>query len=147
MLRSVIVLSQAFWSIGTVFEVLLALWIMPLLGWRWLLGLSTIPVAIFIICCYVSEFWLLFKSNLPSYFNKGFQSCTSNKMHIALFFCATQTKWLPESPRFNILMGQREKAMTTIANIAKENNRPMPQGRISIFKQVSTSKRGRRSSW
>lgn len=57
--RSVIVLHQAFWSIGTVFEVLLALWIMPLLGWRWLLGLSTIPVAIFIICCYVSVFFAL----------------------------------------------------------------------------------------
>lgn len=57
--RSVIVLHQVFWSIGTVFEVLLALWIMPLLGWRWLLGLSTIPVAIFIICCYVSVFFAL----------------------------------------------------------------------------------------
>lgn len=58
--RPVIVLHQAFWSIGAVFEVLLALWIMPLLGWRWLLGLSTIPVVIFLICCYVSVFFFFF---------------------------------------------------------------------------------------
>ncbi|XP_069028961.1 synaptic vesicle 2-related protein-like [Embiotoca jacksoni] len=49
-----IMLIAAFWAIGAVFEVLLALWIMPTLGWRWLLGLSTIPVAIFV--CF--SFWL-----------------------------------------------------------------------------------------
>lgn len=37
-----------------------------------------------------------------------------------------------------MLMGQTEKAMTTIANIAKVNNKPVPQGRISILKQVSS---------
>ncbi|XP_019937580.1 synaptic vesicle 2-related protein-like [Paralichthys olivaceus] len=49
-----IMLIAMFWAIGAVFEVLLALWIMPTLGWRWLLGLSTIPMAIFICFC----FWL-----------------------------------------------------------------------------------------
>ncbi|XP_023125808.2 synaptic vesicle 2-related protein-like isoform X1 [Amphiprion ocellaris] len=49
-----IMLIAAFWAIGTVFEVLLALWVMPTLGWRWLLGLSTIPMAIFVSFC----FWL-----------------------------------------------------------------------------------------
>uniref|UniRef100_A0A671XJM1 Synaptic vesicle 2-related protein-like n=1 Tax=Sparus aurata TaxID=8175 RepID=A0A671XJM1_SPAAU len=49
-----IMLIAAFWAIGAVFEVLLALWIMPTLGWRWLLGLSTIPMAIFLCFC----FWL-----------------------------------------------------------------------------------------
>eukprot|EP00064_Thunnus_orientalis_P017537 superscaffoldBa00003755_g17621 len=44
----------AFWAIGAVFEVLLALLVMPTLGWRWLLGLSTIPMAIFVCFC----FWL-----------------------------------------------------------------------------------------
>ncbi|XP_041816100.1 synaptic vesicle 2-related protein [Chelmon rostratus] len=49
-----IMLISAFWAIGAVFEVLLALWIMPTLGWRWLLGLSTIPTAVFVCFC----FWL-----------------------------------------------------------------------------------------
>ncbi|KAM9338673.1 synaptic vesicle 2-related protein [Symphorus nematophorus] len=49
-----IMLIAAFWAIGAVFEVLLALWVMPTLGWRWLLGLSTIPVAMFVCLC----FWL-----------------------------------------------------------------------------------------
>uniref|UniRef100_A0A3Q1F5V5 Synaptic vesicle 2-related protein-like n=1 Tax=Acanthochromis polyacanthus TaxID=80966 RepID=A0A3Q1F5V5_9TELE len=49
-----IMLIAAFWAIGAVFEVLLALWVMPTLGWRWLLGLSTIPMAIFVSFC----FWL-----------------------------------------------------------------------------------------
>uniref|UniRef100_A0A3Q4MHC4 SV2 related protein a n=1 Tax=Neolamprologus brichardi TaxID=32507 RepID=A0A3Q4MHC4_NEOBR len=43
-----------FWALGTVFEVLLAILVMPTLGWRWLLGLSTIPLFIFAILC----FWL-----------------------------------------------------------------------------------------
>lgn len=47
---------QIFWAVGTVFEVLLAILVMPTLGWRWLLGLSTIPLFIFAILCFVSMF-------------------------------------------------------------------------------------------
>ncbi|XP_034728090.1 synaptic vesicle 2-related protein [Etheostoma cragini] len=49
-----ILLIEIFWALGTVFEVLLAILVMPTLGWRWLLGLSTIPLFIFSILC----FWL-----------------------------------------------------------------------------------------
>uniref|UniRef100_A0A3Q3WXG0 Major facilitator superfamily (MFS) profile domain-containing protein n=1 Tax=Mola mola TaxID=94237 RepID=A0A3Q3WXG0_MOLML len=49
-----ILLIEVFWAVGTVFEVLLAILVMPTLGWRWLLGLSTIPLFIFAILC----FWL-----------------------------------------------------------------------------------------
>lgn len=45
---------QIFWALGTVFEVLLALWVMPTLGWRWLLGFSALPLAIFVGFCPVS---------------------------------------------------------------------------------------------
>uniref|UniRef100_A0A3B5BAG8 Synaptic vesicle 2-related protein-like n=1 Tax=Stegastes partitus TaxID=144197 RepID=A0A3B5BAG8_9TELE len=90
-----IMLIAAFWAIGAVFEVLLALWIMPTLGWRWLLGLSTIPMAIFVSFCF----------------------------------------WLPESPRFDVLTGRREKAMETLARVAKENGKTMPQGRMMAYKQ------------
>ncbi|XP_014016662.1 synaptic vesicle 2-related protein isoform X2 [Salmo salar] len=44
-----ILLIEIFWALGTVFEVLLAIVVMPTLGWRWLLGLSTIPLFIFAI--------------------------------------------------------------------------------------------------
>lgn len=36
------------------FEVLLAILVMPTLGWRWLLGLSTIPLFIFAFFSFVS---------------------------------------------------------------------------------------------
>uniref|UniRef100_A0A8B9GP32 Synaptic vesicle 2-related protein n=1 Tax=Astyanax mexicanus TaxID=7994 RepID=A0A8B9GP32_ASTMX len=49
-----ILLIEVFWALGTVFEVLLAILVMPTLGWRWLLALSTIPLFIFAILC----FWL-----------------------------------------------------------------------------------------
>lgn len=49
-----ILLIEIFWALGTVFEVLLAILVMPTLGWRWLLALSTIPLFIFAIFC----FWL-----------------------------------------------------------------------------------------
>ncbi|XP_036453824.1 synaptic vesicle 2-related protein [Colossoma macropomum] len=47
-----ILLIEVFWALGTVFEVLLAILVMPTLGWRWLLALSTIPLFIFTILCY-----------------------------------------------------------------------------------------------
>ncbi|XP_032823753.1 synaptic vesicle 2-related protein [Petromyzon marinus] len=49
-----IVLIEVFWAVGTVAEVLLAIVVMPTLGWRWLLGLSAIPLVVFA----VFSFWL-----------------------------------------------------------------------------------------
>ncbi|XP_074777464.1 synaptic vesicle 2-related protein isoform X2 [Athene noctua] len=46
--------SVVFWAIGTVFEVLLAVLVMPTLGWRWLLILSALPLLLFAVLC----FWL-----------------------------------------------------------------------------------------
>ncbi|XP_047426393.1 synaptic vesicle 2-related protein [Mugil cephalus] len=95
-----IMMIAAFWAIGAVFEVLLALWIMPTLGWRWLLGLSTIPMAIFVCFCF----------------------------------------WLPESPRFDVLTGRKERALATLSHIAKENGKDMPRGKLVTLKQ---NERGR----
>ncbi|KAI9545123.1 hypothetical protein NQZ68_039119 [Dissostichus eleginoides] len=51
-----ILLIEIFWALGTVFEVLLAILVMPTLGWRWLLGLSTLPLFLFsILCCWLPE--------------------------------------------------------------------------------------------
>ncbi|CAK6959461.1 synaptic vesicle 2-related protein [Scomber scombrus] len=90
-----IMLIAAFWAIGAVFEVLLALLVMPTLGWRWLLGLSALPMAIFVCFCF----------------------------------------WLPESPRFDVLMGKRENAMATLTRIAKENGKTLPPGKVTVYKQ------------
>ncbi|XP_049645348.1 LOW QUALITY PROTEIN: synaptic vesicle 2-related protein [Suncus etruscus] len=49
-----ILLIEVFWAIGTVFEVVLAVVVMPSLGWRWLLLLSALPLLLFAILC----FWL-----------------------------------------------------------------------------------------
>ncbi|XP_025092946.1 synaptic vesicle 2-related protein-like isoform X3 [Pomacea canaliculata] len=46
-----VTLVEIFWAIGACFEVLLALLIMPTLGWQWLLGLSSLPLLIFACCC------------------------------------------------------------------------------------------------
>jgi MFS family permease len=44
-----VIINNFSWSIGAVFEVLLAVVIMPTLGWRWLLGISAVPLFIFVI--------------------------------------------------------------------------------------------------
>ncbi|XP_008067594.1 synaptic vesicle 2-related protein isoform X2 [Carlito syrichta] len=49
-----ILLIEVFWAIGTVFEVILAVFVMPSLGWRWLLILSAVPLLVFAVLC----FWL-----------------------------------------------------------------------------------------
>ncbi|XP_019727766.1 synaptic vesicle 2-related protein isoform X2 [Hippocampus comes] len=46
-----IVLMAVFWTVGVVFEVLLAVLVMPTLGWRWLVGMSAIPLGIFLCFC------------------------------------------------------------------------------------------------
>jgi hypothetical protein len=45
---------QCFWALGACFEVLLALMVMPTLGWQWLLALSTIPLLAFALITPVS---------------------------------------------------------------------------------------------
>lgn len=116
---------QLFWTIGGMFEVLLALWIMPTLGWRWLLGLSATPTAVCIICSYVSVL-VIYKINWWD------QSFNWNR-------CVVQ--WLPESPRFDIMMGNTVKAVATLKTIAKENGKSMPEGRIIAQKLVSRTRR------
>ncbi|CAH9055585.1 unnamed protein product [Cuscuta epithymum] len=43
------VIFSAFWTIGTIFEASLAWIVMPRLGWRWLLALSSIPSALLLL--------------------------------------------------------------------------------------------------
>ncbi|CAG7731972.1 unnamed protein product [Allacma fusca] len=47
-----VILLDCFWALGACLEVLLALVVMPTLGWRWLLGLSALPILLFCIMCY-----------------------------------------------------------------------------------------------
>lgn len=43
--------SYVFWAIGGCTEVLLAFFIMPKLGWRWLLGVTSTPLILFMFLC------------------------------------------------------------------------------------------------
>lgn len=42
-----VVLLDCFWALGACFEVVLAMAVVPNLGWRWLLGLSAAPLFVF----------------------------------------------------------------------------------------------------
>lgn len=46
-----VVLLDCFWALGACLEVALALAVMPLLGFHWLLALSTMPLLLFAIIC------------------------------------------------------------------------------------------------
>ncbi|XP_076452194.1 synaptic vesicle 2-related protein-like [Babylonia areolata] len=47
-----ITLVEVFWAIGACFEMIIALLVMPTLGWRWLLGISTFPLFLISVCCW-----------------------------------------------------------------------------------------------
>jgi MFS family permease len=46
-----VVFSNFFWSAGACFEVVLAVLVMPTLGWRWLLAFSSLPLLVFAVFC------------------------------------------------------------------------------------------------
>ncbi|XP_071946650.1 synaptic vesicle 2-related protein-like isoform X2 [Antedon mediterranea] len=46
-----LVFIETFWAVGACLEVVIALIVMPTLGWRYLLAFSAAPVLLFIICC------------------------------------------------------------------------------------------------
>lgn len=43
-----------FWALGAVFESIVAMFVLPVLGWRWLIAISTLPLLIVLL----SSFWL-----------------------------------------------------------------------------------------
>ncbi|KAB1255571.1 Synaptic vesicle 2-related protein [Camelus dromedarius] len=105
-----ILLIEVFWAIGTVFEVILAVFVMPSLGWRWLLILSAVPLLLFAVLCFVG-----------------------NEIK-------EQGLWLPESARYDVLSGNQEKAIATLKRIATENGAPMPLGKLIISRQEDRGK-------
>ncbi len=86
-----VIINNLSWSVGAVLEVLLAIVIMPTLGWRWLIGISSIPLFVFIIF----------------------------------------SGYLPESARFNLVNGQKDLAEKTLDRISKDNNVPLPKGKLA----------------
>ena len=46
-----VVLLDCFWALGACLEVILAMLVMPSLGWRWLLALSALPSLCFVLAC------------------------------------------------------------------------------------------------
>ncbi|XP_071528788.1 synaptic vesicle 2-related protein isoform X4 [Panulirus ornatus] len=46
-----VVLLDCFWAVGACAEVILALWVMPSMGWTGLLALSIIPLVLFVLVC------------------------------------------------------------------------------------------------
>ncbi|CAF1106815.1 unnamed protein product [Adineta steineri] len=49
---TITIVIELFWSIGSIFEYLLAMYIVPTYGWRILTGLSALPISIVAICMY-----------------------------------------------------------------------------------------------
>ncbi|RMX51666.1 hypothetical protein pdam_00008134 [Pocillopora damicornis] len=85
-----------FWALGSTFMVVVALIVMPTLGWRWMTAFATVPVIIFIILC----------------------------------------RWLPESPRYLITAGEKEKGMEVLERMARINGSKLPPGTLKIETQT-----------
>ncbi|KAK2574443.1 Synaptic vesicle 2-related protein [Acropora cervicornis] len=89
--RSYFILSLSFfWALGSCFTAGIAMVVMPTLGWRWLLGLLSVPVLVFVFMSY----------------------------------------WLPESCRYYLTAGEKEKATRILQKVAKNNKTEIPVGTL-----------------
>jgi MFS family permease len=51
---TIIIFIELFWSLGSIFEYVMAMIIIPTHGWRLLTALSALPISIVAVCMYVS---------------------------------------------------------------------------------------------
>jgi MFS family permease len=51
---TIVIVIELFWSLGGIFEYLMAMFIVPTYGWRLLTALSALPISIVAACMYVS---------------------------------------------------------------------------------------------
>lgn len=63
---SMVIILALFWSLGSIFEFLMGMLIVPLHGWRMLTFLSALPISIVAIFMYVS-IHVLFNFNFQDY--------------------------------------------------------------------------------
>jgi MFS family permease len=61
---TIIIIIELFWSLGSIFEYVMAMLIVPTHGWRLLTALSALPISILAMCMYVSMKYLILKINL-----------------------------------------------------------------------------------
>lgn len=72
---TIIIIIELFWSLGSIFEYLTAMYVVPAYGWRLLTGLSALPISIVAMCMYVSIIneilmkWIVFYDLISSYRN------------------------------------------------------------------------------
>jgi len=65
---TIIIMIELFWSLGSIFEYVMAMLIVPTHGWRYLTALSALPISILAVCMYVSMKYLVLKINLLVFF-------------------------------------------------------------------------------
>ena len=77
-----VVLLDCFWALGACFEVVLAMAVVPNLGWRWLLGLSSAPLFIFACLTPVREKMLKQFIFLLNFSFSGYQKAQDITYHV-----------------------------------------------------------------
>ncbi len=65
---TIIIIIELFWSLGGIFEYLMAMFIVPTYGWRVLTIVSALPISIIVACMYVSRLCLILRLIIESFF-------------------------------------------------------------------------------
>lgn len=91
--QSVFVCFQFFWALGSTFMVVVALIVMPTLGWRWMTAIATVPVIIFIILCRVSKFFEKFQMLYFTFYSLNSWVCCHSLSQYILDFTLDTPFW------------------------------------------------------
>ncbi|EDO41352.1 predicted protein, partial [Nematostella vectensis] len=94
-------IQSPWWTLGSLFTICVAMLVMPVYGWRYLLALLSLPMFLFLLL----------------------------------------SPFLPESCRFQLASGDRDKALATLHRMARANKATLPTGFLKDANQ--NAKRGR----
>ncbi|XP_059789255.1 putative transporter SVOPL isoform X3 [Balaenoptera ricei] len=116
-------LSQVFWLAGSLLVIGLASVVIPTIGWRWLIRITSIPGVVLTVAFMVTKLMGSLLASPPAGPVALLPHRYLSHVHLSPYF-------IPESARFNVSTGNTQAALVTLERIAKMNRSVLLEGKL-----------------